>query len=357
MKCLPTRRAVLAAGAMTVVGHGAVWEQESNRTYRLGVLAGLPRGAPQSGVVVADLGKAGFIDGKNLIVDWRLQGSPEQTTASVAELVRLAPDVLLAAGTPGMVAAQAATRTIPILGIADDMVASGLVPSLANPGANLTGISILATELDGKRLEILMELVPASRHMAALADPSVAGPAQLAALRSAAASRSVVLSIYPVHGREEIAAIVGAAQAFGATALNVLASRMLDANRKTILDRCAGDLPMARDGRGRRLCRLRSALCQDAPPTRPASRQGAAWRKAGRYPGRAADRVRAGDQSQDGKGARSLDPVYDPRPRRRGHRVMNRRELTLLLCGAMTATRSLRAQQKAMPVVGYLGSE
>src|SRR6516164_9231670 len=83
MKCLPTRRAVLAAGAMTVVGHGAVWAQESNRTYRLGVLAGLPRGAPQSGVVVADLGKAGFIVGKNLIIDWRLQGSPEQTTASV----------------------------------------------------------------------------------------------------------------------------------------------------------------------------------------------------------------------------------------------------------------------------------
>jgi len=229
MKCLPTRRAVLAAGAMTVVGHGAVWAQESNRTYRLGVLAGLPRGAPQSGVVVADLGKAGFIVGKNLIIDWRLQGSPEQTTASVAELVRLAPDVLLAAGTLGMVAAQAATRTIPILGIADDMVASGLVPSLAHPGANLTGIS----------MEILMELVPASRHMAALADPSVAGPAQLAALRSAAASRSVVLWIYPVHGPEEIAAIVGAAQAAGATALNVLASRMLDANRKTILDRCA----------------------------------------------------------------------------------------------------------------------
>jgi len=190
MKCLPTRRAVLAAGAMTVVGHGAVWAQESNRTYRLGVLAGLPRGAPQSGVVVADLGKAGFIVGKNLIIDWRLQGSPEQTTASVAELVRLAPDVLLAAGTLGMVAAQAATRTIPILGIADDMVASGLVPSLAHPGANLTGISM-------------------------------------------------VLWIYPVHGPEEIAAIVGAAQAAGATALNVLASRMLDANRKTILDRCA----------------------------------------------------------------------------------------------------------------------
>src|SRR6516225_6125841 len=239
MKCLPTRRAVLAAGAMTVVGHGAVWAQESNRTYRLGVLAGLPRGAPQSGGVVADLGKAGFIDGKNLIVDWRLQGSPEQTTASVAELVRLAPDVLLAAGTPGMVAAQAATRTIPILGVADDMVESGLVRSLARPGGNLTGISILASELDGKRQEILMELVPASRHIAALADPSTKGPAELEGLRSATAARGVELSIYPARGPEEIVAAIDAAQAAGATALNVLASRILDTNRKIILERSA----------------------------------------------------------------------------------------------------------------------
>jgi putative tryptophan/tyrosine transport system substrate-binding protein len=175
------------------------------------------------------------------IVDFRVTApSLEQIAAPVAELVRLAPDVLVAAaGVPGFVAAQAATQTIPILGIADDMVASGLVPSLARPGGNLTGISILASELDGKRQEILMEMLPASRHMAALADPGTKDPAELEALRRATAVRGVELSIFPVHGPEEIAAAVDTAQAAGAMALNVLASRILDANRKIIVDRCA----------------------------------------------------------------------------------------------------------------------
>jgi putative ABC transport system substrate-binding protein len=103
----------------------------------------------------------------------------------------------------------------------------------------LTGISILATELDGKRQEILMELVPASRHMAALADPSATEPPQLETLRNAAAMRGFELSIYPVRDPEEIAAAVDGAQASGATALNVLASPVLNANRKIILDRSA----------------------------------------------------------------------------------------------------------------------
>ena len=97
----------------------------------------------------------------------------------------------------------------------------------------------MATELDGKRLEILMELVPACRHMAVLADPAVTGEPQLDALRSAAASRGVELSIYPAHGAKDIGAAVDTAQAAGATAVNVLASPDLNTNRKIILDRTA----------------------------------------------------------------------------------------------------------------------
>ena len=238
----PTRRAALAAGAMTVLSRRAPWAQESGRTYRVGLLSGgLARPAPPSGAFVDELGKAGFVEGNNLIVDWRFVGfQPEQTAETVAELVQLAPDVLMtAAGVRGIVAAQVATRTIPILGVADDMVASGLVPSLARPSGNLTGISIMASELDGKRQEILMELVPVSRHMAALVDPSTKGPRELEALQSAVAERGVALSVYPVRGPDEIAPAIDAAQAAGATALNVLASRMLDGNRKIILERSA----------------------------------------------------------------------------------------------------------------------
>jgi putative ABC transport system substrate-binding protein len=138
-----------------------------------------------------------------------------------------------------MMAAQAETRTIPILGVADDLVASGLVPSLARPSGNVTGISILASELDSKRQEILMELVPTSRHMAALVDPGAKGPEEIQTLWSATAARGVELSVFPVRAPEEIAAAVDGARAAGATALYVLASRMLDANRKIILDQCA----------------------------------------------------------------------------------------------------------------------
>jgi putative ABC transport system substrate-binding protein len=241
MSAHPTRRAVLLAGAVTTLGPRAGWGQESGRTYRLGILSGGETRKALGWVSFFDeMGKAGFVEGKNLIVDWRFVGSPEQTAAAAAELVQLAPDVLIPAGsTPAITAAQQATRTVPLVGTADDMVGSGLVPSLARPGGNLTGISFMATELDGKRLEILMELVPASRHMAILTDPTITGQSQVETLRSAAASRGVELSIYPARGAEEIASAVDAARAAGAAALNVLASPMLNTNRRIILDRTA----------------------------------------------------------------------------------------------------------------------
>ena len=148
------------------------------------------------------------------------------------------PDLLVTSA-PTISEVQTATRAIPILGMFDDMVGSGLVSSLARPGGNLTGISILASELDGKRQEILMELVPASHHMAALADPNTKGSASAEALRTDSAARGVELSIYPVSGPEEIIAAIDKAQAAGATALNVLASPILYINRKIILERSA----------------------------------------------------------------------------------------------------------------------
>ena len=110
----------------------------------------------------------------------------EQFPAVVAELVKAQVDAILAGGAAAARAAQAATRTIPIFTLTDDMVGQGLVASLARPGGNTTGISILATELDSKRQEILMEMVPAARRVTVLADANTAAPQNMRALQEAA---------------------------------------------------------------------------------------------------------------------------------------------------------------------------
>ena len=119
------------------------------------------------------------------------------------------------------------------------MLGAGLVNSLARPDGNTTGVSILATELDGKRQEILIEAVPGLRRMAALADFNYTSDAKLDALQKAARARNIELSIHRIATGEEIAAAIDMAQASGATALNVLASPMLFANRQLIMDRVA----------------------------------------------------------------------------------------------------------------------
>src|SRR3984893_2737104 len=236
---------------ITLLGAAAAWPvgaraQQAGRTYRLGVLHNQGPQAPQFPPFYDELRRLGFVEGQNLIVDSRGYAvRTEQFSAVAAELVKAQVDAILAGGAAASRAAQAATSTIPIFTLTDDMLGQGLVASLARPGGNLTGISILATELDGKRQEILMELVPASRRMAALVDPSATAPPQLETLRNAATMRGIELSIYPVHGPDEIAATIERAQTAGATALNVLASPILNANRKIILDRSAALRPPA----------------------------------------------------------------------------------------------------------------
>jgi putative ABC transport system substrate-binding protein len=108
---------------------------------------------------------------------------------------------------------------------------------LARPGGHTTGISILATELDGKRQELLIEAVPGLRRMAALADSNVTAVAKLRELQEAARARNIELSIHRVASGDEITAAIDMAKSSGATALNVLASPMLHANYQLIMER------------------------------------------------------------------------------------------------------------------------
>jgi len=233
---------------IALMGASATWPfaataQEPGRTYRLGPLAPFPRDAPfyiKGGPFFEELRNNGFIEGKNLTVDYRDYGlHGDLISQYAAELLNAQVDVIVAGGGIAVRTAQQATKTIPIVGVADDMVAEGLVPSMARPSGNTTGFSILATELDGKRQEILIEAVPKLRRMAALADSSTLSEMKARALQDAAQARRIDLDILRIGKREEIAAAIDKARQSGATALNVLSSPMLHANHHLIMERVA----------------------------------------------------------------------------------------------------------------------
>jgi putative ABC transport system substrate-binding protein len=227
-------------GGATLLAPLVASAQEAGRTYRVGGLHAAPRDAPHHVALFDELRRFGFIEGQNLIIDWRGYGlSVEQYSEFAAKLVKTQVDVILAGGDASIRVVQKATATIPILALTDDMLGQGFVRSLAKPGGNTTGVTILAAELDGKRQEILMETVPGLRRMAALADTNTTKPRQLQALQDAARARGFELSIHGVARPEEIVPAINAAKASDAAALNVLASSLLFNNRTIIFERAA----------------------------------------------------------------------------------------------------------------------
>jgi putative ABC transport system substrate-binding protein len=235
------RREFIALIGACVTSPFAAMAQQAGRTYRLGALYATPRNDPVVPVFFEVMRRLGFIEGQNLTVDYRdaYTQQIEKLSEWAAELVKARVDVIATVGDLGIRAAQDATKTIPILAITDDMVGAGLVNSMARPNGNTTGVSILATELDGKRQEILIEAMPGLRRMAALADANTTPVAKLGGLQEAAQARNIELSVHRVASGVQIAAAIDMAHASGAAALNVLASPMLYASRQTIMDRVA----------------------------------------------------------------------------------------------------------------------
>ena len=154
-----------------------------------------------------------------------------QLAEHAAALVTAKVDAIICAGNAAVRAGQQATKTVPILAISNDMVGQGFVRSLTNPEGNITGFSLLATVLDGKRQEILIDLVPGARRVASIIDPQYTSP-QRAQLLQEAHTRGVELMIYPVSTADEIVGAIETAKKSGAELLNVLASALLFANRR-----------------------------------------------------------------------------------------------------------------------------
>jgi putative tryptophan/tyrosine transport system substrate-binding protein len=158
---------------ITGLGGAAAWPMvaralETGRTYRLGLLLPMPRQDPWVVAFFDELRVAGFVEDQNLVVvpsGFGVSNDDHLAERAIA-IVKQAPDVIISGPTLSTRAFQAATKTIPLFGITEDMVSEGLASSLARPGGNTTGISILSPELDGKRQDILMEAVPGVRRMA-----------------------------------------------------------------------------------------------------------------------------------------------------------------------------------------------
>jgi putative tryptophan/tyrosine transport system substrate-binding protein len=214
--------------------------QEPGRTYRIGFLIPAARESPAVNGFFDELRLHGFIEGQNLIVVFSgFNVSNEQIAKGVAEAIPANPDVIVASPELYVRALHSATKTIPLVSMSEDLVRAGLAASLARPGSNVTGISLLSPELDGKRQGLLMEAVPQTREMAALVDSTITPQHHLEALRDAALSRGVTLSFFMVAMPNEIAPALDDAKAKGADAINVLASPLFFVNRKQIIDQTA----------------------------------------------------------------------------------------------------------------------
>jgi putative ABC transport system substrate-binding protein len=232
------REFIMLLGGMMLAPPARLMGQPADRVYRVALLAPFP--ASRMGAFFNELRQHGFAEGHNLAIDHRgSEGNFDRFPALAVELINAAPDAILCAGDAAIRAAQAATTTIPIVAATDDMVGSGLVRSLSHPGGNTTGVSLLASYLDGKRQEILTELLLTARRMAALVDVKETGPNRLTALEGAARQRGVALVIQQVAASEEIEAAIATASSAGALALNVLASPLMQANRHAIIAQTA----------------------------------------------------------------------------------------------------------------------
>jgi len=149
--------------------------QQPKKVPRIGYLSG--RGDPSTPDPLADafrqgLRDLGYIEGKNILVEYRYaEGKLDRIPSLVAELVQLKVDVLVSPTLPAIRAAKQTTKTIPIVMLTNvDPVATGIVDSLARPGGNITGLARFMTELSGKRLELLKEVVPKISHVGVLWD-------------------------------------------------------------------------------------------------------------------------------------------------------------------------------------------
>ena len=231
----------LALCSLLLAPCSAVDAQQKDKVFRIGFLD--PSNASGSAVLVdvfrQELSKLGWIEGKNITIEYRFR---EQRTEGLselaAELVRLSVDLIVTTGDGPTLAAKKATTIIPIvMTTSSDPVAQGFVASLARPGGNVTGLSSLGADLNTKRLEILKDAIPKLARVAVLQSPGVTADLQLKELRPAAVA--LKLSLEEIETQADAKSLESAFQIAKQKQVNAImtvAIRSFQAERKRIVE-------------------------------------------------------------------------------------------------------------------------
>jgi putative ABC transport system substrate-binding protein len=227
------RRFISTVAGGLVVASLDVVAQKMAKIFRIVVIDPFPASDPVNMLIRRILGDLGYVEGKSIAIEWR---NVEPALAS--DLTQLKLDAIMAIGASAIQAARQATSTTPIIAGTDDLAGEGHVVNLAHPEGNVTGVSILSSELNAKRLELLNAAVPTAVRVAVLWDPAT-GTFHLPALHAVAARLRVALNVLEVRRPEDLDNAFESARAWHAEALNVLASPFLGTLWKRIFDHAA----------------------------------------------------------------------------------------------------------------------
>jgi putative tryptophan/tyrosine transport system substrate-binding protein len=236
---------------VTLLGGAAVWPlaaraQQREHPRRIGVLQVAVADDPEVNRRLAafqgELGRLGWVQCRNLRVEMRWAGGdPERIRNAAAELVALAPDVLIVNGSSGMDAMQRATRTVPVVFVVvPDPIGAGYADSLARPGGNATGFGQFEYGIGAKWLELLKELSPKLKRAGIIRDPTItAGPGQFGAIQSVAPSLGVEISPLNVRDASEIERVITTLARTENSGLIVTGSALAVVHRKLIISLAA----------------------------------------------------------------------------------------------------------------------
>jgi putative ABC transport system substrate-binding protein len=228
---------VLGLAAMAAWPFVARAQQPPPGKWRVGILLA-ERGQK---VILQGLRELGYVEGQNLVVDFRSSNAGAGFAAAASELVALKPDALVTAGTQAALALKQATRDIPIVMTSSDPVGAGLIASLARPGGNVTGFSLFTPEISGKRLELLREAVGGLSEVVVIwnsSDPPAA--ISLRETQEAAKIAGITATAIAVQGADDLTPAFAAIEKVHPGAVVILPSPLMDIQRVPIADLALG---------------------------------------------------------------------------------------------------------------------